>query len=142
MRYSRIFLIDDDEDDQELFLLALGQIDPAIECSVHPDGKAALQALDGSTDAPDLIVLDLNMPRMTGQQFLAALDPKESKQKKIPVIVLSTSSDPASAEEIKIARRREIHHQTQQLQGTKKHPSTNLRLTTCKNRVFWKEAEK
>jgi CheY-like chemotaxis protein len=98
MRYSRIFLIDDDEDDQELFLLALGQIDPTIECIIHPDGRAAIKALRGSVDAPDLIVLDLNMPRMTGQQFLAALDQTKAS-KKIPVIVLSTSSDPASIDE-------------------------------------------
>jgi CheY-like chemotaxis protein len=98
MRYSKVFLIDDDQDDQELFLMALEQIDPSLECTVHSDAKTALQAIRGAPAPPDVIFLDLNMPLMTGQQFLAELN-KQTATSKIPVIILSTSSDQPSIDE-------------------------------------------
>jgi CheY-like chemotaxis protein len=98
MTYCRVFLIEDDIDDQELFQLALEQVDPSVECTVHPDGISALQALQSAKVLPDLIILDLNMPLMTGQQFLVELN-KYDTSKKIPIIILSTSSDKAIVNE-------------------------------------------
>jgi CheY-like chemotaxis protein len=56
------------------------------------DGIAALEYLrDASNPRPDLIVLDLNMPRMNGRELLAVL--KDSAELAlIPVVVLTTSS--------------------------------------------------
>ena len=58
------FLIDDDIDDQEIFGLAIKEIDYSIQCTFANDGAEALQKL--STTAlnflPDYIFLDLNMP--------------------------------------------------------------------------------
>jgi CheY-like chemotaxis protein len=92
MHYSRVFLIDDDTDDQELFRLALEQVNPSIECTVHPDGISALRALQSAESLPDLIFLDLNMPVMTGQQFLRELK-KQDTGKDIPIVILSTSEN-------------------------------------------------
>jgi CheY-like chemotaxis protein len=100
MHYSKVFLIEDDEDDQELFVMALRQIDPALDCTVLSGGESALQALDQNEVPPDLIFLDLNMPVMTGQQFLAELR-KKGPDRQIPVVVLSTSSNPAIIDEAK-----------------------------------------
>lgn len=100
MRYSKIFLIEDDEDDQELFVLALRQISPSLDCIVLSDAYGALRALEQNEAAPDLIFLDLNMPVMTGQQFLTELS-KKDPAKHIPVIVLSTSSNRATIDDAK-----------------------------------------
>ncbi|MFD3456600.1 response regulator [Streptomyces sp. NPDC058691] len=58
------------------------------------DGAAALEYLrDPANPRPDLIVLDLNMPRMNGRELLAIIKSDELLQT-IPVVVLTTSSAP------------------------------------------------
>ncbi|MGW8332911.1 response regulator [Streptomyces sp. NPDC055897] len=58
------------------------------------DGVAALEYLrDPDSVRPDLIVLDLNMPRMNGRELLRVLKNDENLQT-IPVVVLTTSSAP------------------------------------------------
>jgi len=100
MHYLKVFLIEDDEDDQELFLMALRQINPSLDCTVLSGGDSALQALEQNEATPDLIILDLNMPVMTGQQFLTELS-KKDPDNQIPIVVLSTSSDQATIDEVK-----------------------------------------
>jgi len=100
MHYLKVFLIEDDEDDQELFLMALRQINPSVDCTVLSGGDSALQALEQNEATPDLIILDLNMPVMTGQQFLTELS-KKDPDNQIPIVVLSTSSDQATIDEVK-----------------------------------------
>jgi CheY-like chemotaxis protein len=56
--------------------------------------------LEQNEAAPDLIFLDLNMPVMTGQQFLAELR-KRHPGTQIPIVVLSTSSNQAIIDEAK-----------------------------------------
>ena len=92
MQYRSILLIDDDEDDQELFQLALGDVARDVQCKVLTSAKEALHHLETGLGTIDLIFLDLNMPIMTGQQFLAELKERQLLDE-IPVIVLSTSSD-------------------------------------------------
>jgi len=92
MKYKRILLIDDDEDDQELFQLALRGTGINIECKVMASAREALLSLEMNPTDTDLIFRDLNMPLMTGQQFLAELK-KRQPLNGIPVVVLSTSSD-------------------------------------------------
>jgi CheY-like chemotaxis protein len=98
--YSKIFLIEDDEDDQELFLLAVREINPRLDCTVLSGADLALHALEQKDATPDLIFLDLNMPVMTGQEFLAELNKKDLNNQ-IPVVVLTTSSDKAIIDEVK-----------------------------------------
>jgi CheY-like chemotaxis protein len=92
MKYKRILLIDDDEDDQELFQIALGELGIHIECNVMASAREALLHLEKNPAAADLIFLDLNMPLMTGHQFLSEIK-KRKELTEIPVVVLSTSSD-------------------------------------------------
>jgi len=92
-------LVDDDPDDQEVFLTALADISDSALCLVAPDGDRALEILHNEETIPDYIFLDLNMPRMNGFEFLAAI--KKSKVlKDIPVIVYSTTSQPAQIEKV------------------------------------------
>jgi CheY-like chemotaxis protein len=87
-----ILLIDDDADDQEIFISALTQIDSSILCLSFTDGEEALNLLQTEIIAvPDFIFLDLNMPRFSGKQCLAELK-KSVKFKGIPVIIYTTSA--------------------------------------------------
>lgn len=91
MTYKHILLIDDDEDDQEIFLVALGKVDKAVRCTPMDDAREALEMLKTTKISPDLIFLDLNLPVMNGQQFLSEIKKVETLWS-IPVFILSTSS--------------------------------------------------
>ena len=91
-----ILLVEDSETDAELTLQALKQ--GKLENTVHhvKDGVEALQFLRKEGDfagasRPDLILLDLNMPRLDGREVLKQIREDESL-KVIPVVVLTTSS--------------------------------------------------
>lgn len=84
-------LIDDDPDDQEIFLLALQKLQTDIKCITADSGIEALQILKQENFSPDYIFLDLNMPRMNGKQCLAEIK-KIEKLALTPVIIYSTST--------------------------------------------------
>jgi CheY-like chemotaxis protein len=84
-------LIDDDVDDQEIFMLALTQIGDQFNCLAVNNGYEALQQLKKQSILPDYIFLDLNMPRMNGKECLKELK-KNDRLTNIPVIIYSTSS--------------------------------------------------
>ena len=68
MRGKVVFLVDDDPDDQVLFVDALERIDPSITCLKANDGYEALSILKRLSFPPDIIFVDMNMPRMNGQK--------------------------------------------------------------------------
>jgi CheY-like chemotaxis protein len=88
----RILLVEDDPGDALLVEEAL--LDGAEDRSLVqvPDGVAALEHLrDHTKPRPDLIVLDLNMPRMNGTEVLKILK-EDEELRTIPVVILTTSS--------------------------------------------------
>jgi CheY-like chemotaxis protein len=86
-----ILIVDDDEDDRDLLSDALHEIDPNIKCLVARNGQEAFLGLSlHHYPEPDLIFLDLNMPRLDGMQFLRVLKKDRSLQH-IPVVIYSTS---------------------------------------------------
>src|SRR5215212_8092715 len=97
MPYRNILLIDDDEDDSEIFQAAVEKLDQPINCIVLKNAGEALDLLRGNELNPDLIFLDLNMPGMNGQQFLLEIKRTEDL-KHIPIIILSTSSHSSTIE--------------------------------------------
>jgi CheY-like chemotaxis protein len=97
-----LLLIDDDQDDQLIFEDALMTIDRSVTLSTSIDGIEALLKLEMDyPDLPDMLILDMNMPKMNGKQLLATLKASE-KYKHLPVIIYSTSSNPDDGEETKI----------------------------------------
>ncbi len=87
------FIVDDDPDDQELFIEALKGLDESCKCVTAFNGQEALQKLKTTMpDLPDFIFLDLNMPLMNGRQFLAEIKKNKDIQD-IPVIIYSTSTE-------------------------------------------------
>jgi len=64
-------LVDDDPDDQEVFLMTLEKINKNIECLTANNGVEALSLLTSQeTFIPDYIFLDVNMPKMNGIECL------------------------------------------------------------------------
>lgn len=87
-----ILLIEDDYVDVLTVKRALKEINVQNELVVAENGEKALEYLDDSeNERPGIILLDLNMPRMNGIEFLEVVKTNE-KHKIIPVIVLTTSS--------------------------------------------------
>lgn len=72
--YHTILLVDDDVEDQEIFLDALREIDPKLQCSFANDGEEAMSLLSGDAILkPDLLFIDMNMPKLNGKQVLLEL---------------------------------------------------------------------
>jgi CheY-like chemotaxis protein len=89
-----ILLVEDDPADALLIEGALLDRGPGRAVTQVEDGVAALERLrDPSCNRPDLIVMDLNMPRMNGHELLEILK-GDHYLKVIPVVVLTTSSAP------------------------------------------------
>ncbi len=88
---NKIFLIDDDEDDQLMFKEVIESINATLHCETATNGKIALDKLKVSASLPDIIFLDLNMPVMNGLDFLIQIK-KENALSKIPVCIFTTSN--------------------------------------------------
>lgn len=87
-----ILLVEDDYIDVLTVKRALQEIHVTNELAVAENGEKALEYLDNAkNERPGIILLDLNMPRMNGIEFLQAVKSHE-KHRIIPVIVLTTSS--------------------------------------------------
>ena len=89
-----VLLVEDDEADALLIEEAMLERGMTRSIQRVGDGLAALEYLrDPERPRPDLIVLDLNMPRMNGRELLAALkgDPALAT---VPAVVLTTSAAP------------------------------------------------
>lgn len=80
-----ILQIDDDPEDCELFQEALKAVSGADYHAIH-DAFKALTVLKSGSLVPDIIFLDLNMPRMDGREFLEAIKGVKAL-KAIPVIL-------------------------------------------------------
>jgi len=94
-RALNVLLVEDDPGDVLIAreAMAAGQLSTALE--VVTDGVEAMAFLrreNGFADAvrPDLILLDLNLPRMSGHEVLAEVK-SDPELRRIPVVVLTTS---------------------------------------------------
>ena len=85
------FLIDDDEDDREIFAMALKNANADYVCSMAKNGRDALDVVANSDFVPAYIFVDLNMPLVSGRECLVALK-KVKRFAGVPVIVYTTSS--------------------------------------------------
>ena len=95
--HDHILLIEDDDVDTMTVRRALkdlGAIHP-LDCATN--GEEGLAFLRGPANVrPGLILLDLNMPRMNGLEFLTEMK-ADPALKHIPVVVLTTSKEEAAA---------------------------------------------
>jgi CheY-like chemotaxis protein len=87
----KIFMVDDDAEDQEIFQRVIGDIDSEIEVSFYNNGAVALDHI-GAKGRPDLIFLDCLMPVMDGIECLTKLKANRSTRQ-IPVIMYTSSQN-------------------------------------------------
>jgi CheY-like chemotaxis protein len=95
-RPARILLVEDNNADIRLTQETLRESKVRNEMHVVRDGEEALTFLrrkppHEAAPRPDLVLLDLNLPRLDGRQVLAAIK-ADARLKAIPVVVLTTSS--------------------------------------------------
>jgi CheY-like chemotaxis protein len=87
-----VLIVDDDIDDINLFREAVKEVAPHVHCSSALSGTEALKNLESNAASlPDIIFLDLNMPGMTGQEFLEIIKGSD-KFREIRVVIYTTSS--------------------------------------------------
>lgn len=94
-----VLIVDDDEDDR---ILVQNALDPICECRMVPleDGQDLMDYLDRKgkyadpevSPRPDLIILDLNMPRKDGFEAIKEIR-NDGDYRLVPIIVLSTSKE-------------------------------------------------
>ena len=119
-----LLLIDDDLDDQEIFLMALEQVDSTISCAVVDDCTEALEKLTNDKSfLPRYIFLDINMHKISGIDCLVELK-KKLHLKDAQIIMYSTNSDKKM-----IARSKELGASDYLV----KPPSINLLIESLTN---------
>ncbi len=107
MKKHKLLLVEDDELDVISVERSLKKIDTPYELHTAYNGKEALQMLKGYKDdeLPDVILLDLNMPKMNGIEFLRVLR-KDERIKHLKVFIMTTSAesiDRSTTEELGIS---------------------------------------
>jgi chemotaxis family two-component system response regulator Rcp1 len=91
----RILMVEDNPDDVELTVEALKDGKVANILTVVRDGEEAMAYLRGEAEyqgsvRPDLILLDINMPRKDGREVLKEIK-DDPRLRRIPVVILTTS---------------------------------------------------
>jgi CheY-like chemotaxis protein len=88
-----ILLVEDDVVDSMTVERALRELNIANRLKIVENGEEALSFLrDPGNEQPCIILLDLNMPRMNGVEFLEIVK-RDGLLKRIPVVVLTTSKE-------------------------------------------------
>ena len=87
-----ILIVEDDEVDVMTIKRAMKEIHVTNPVEVRWNGEEALVYLQGEKELPGIVLLDLNMPRMNGMEFLQHVRSDE-RLKRIPVVVLTTSRE-------------------------------------------------
>ncbi|RRQ48041.1 response regulator [Maribacter algicola] len=87
-----ILLIEDDSIEIMKLERTVSKLEVNHKITQAKNGEEALQFLNSDNRLPDIILLDLNMPRMSGIEFLKILK-EDDKLRYIPTIVLTTSEN-------------------------------------------------
>jgi CheY-like chemotaxis protein len=87
----RILLIEDDQDDIYLLKEAIKENGLNAEFDILMQGNKIIDWVDQNSTMPDLVILDLNLPKMHGRDVLCHIK-QHWRFKTVPVMVLTTSS--------------------------------------------------
>jgi len=98
-RLNCVMLIDDDADDNYYHQVILKKMNITDHIEVAESGPEALDYLKKENQIPDIIFLDINMPGMSGWDFLDEYKKLSAREKETVIIVmLTTSISPADKE--------------------------------------------
>ena len=93
-----VVVVEDNENDAMMTTRALKNVEPPLKVTVLEDGECAVTSLTGPNDIkPDLIFLDLKLPKVHGLEVLKALK-LDAAARGVPVLVLSSSDEPKDIE--------------------------------------------
>lgn len=96
-------LADDDEDDRLFFKEAFEEVKIRYDISTFSDGEQLMEHLNNNENPlPDIIFLDLNMPRKSGMECLKEIRAND-RLKRISVAIYSTSSNEQDIEDTFVA---------------------------------------
>lgn len=98
-KIKHILLADDDTDDCYFFKQALAELNVTAKFTNVFDGEQLMVFLKEGIELPDVLFLDLNMPRKDGLACLIEIK-SSSKLRKMPVVALSTSYHRATADKL------------------------------------------
>jgi DNA-binding response OmpR family regulator len=87
---KHVLIIDDDQDDCDLFCDAVKHIDASVQCEQVLSAKGAFKLLNEVDYKPDFIFLDLNLPMFDGKKCISEFK-KIDALKDVPIIVYTTS---------------------------------------------------
>lgn len=97
MKISCVMLVDDSESDQFICKSLLERHDAELTILQAYDGQEALEILESTENKPEIIFLDINMPRMNGHEFLAEYN-KTEYDKSIVIAMLTSSQQKTDKE--------------------------------------------
>jgi two-component system response regulator len=92
MNSKIILLVEDNPDDEELTLRALRKNNIVNEVIVARDGESAVDYLSGNQVLPQVVLLDLNLPKMNGLDVLRHIRAEE-RTRLLPVVILTSSKE-------------------------------------------------
>jgi len=92
MKKKKILLVEDDELDVISVQRSIKKLDFECDLFVAHNGKEALKILSEESTLPDVILLDLNMPKMSGIEFLKTIR-NDRKFDLLKVFIMTTSSE-------------------------------------------------
>ncbi len=103
-RKARLLIIEDNPGDVTLLSLALERAGVDCEVSVIEDGGAAIELLrQKEPPIPDLVILDLNLPKADGREVLSAMRSVEAFAD-VPVVIWTSSNAPHEREQLNALR--------------------------------------
>lgn len=93
MDYKICYLIDDDIDEQDIFEMALTELNNGVQLIYGNDSRTAVKKLKRENFIPDYIFIDINMPQLNGWECLQEIR-KIPHLAHIPIAIYSTSIPP------------------------------------------------
>ena len=90
-RSREILIVEDNPDEALLAKRALARIELPLTVRIATDGEDAIAQLEAATHLPDLVLLDLKLPRLSGFEVLEWI--RNAGGLRVPVVIFSNSSE-------------------------------------------------
>lgn len=92
MRTGTVLLVEDTPDDELLALRALRRAEPDVAVEIVRDGQEAVDRLLDGDALPDVAVLDLKLPKISGIDVIARVR-ADARARNVPIVVFSSSAE-------------------------------------------------